>query len=301
MKGSSVPVMGNTVNGVFGAFWFLLGVLCIWGVLVFLGSLLCTRLGLLRCASCWIRPLGGGRSGHYLCNLWREYFKVHKTADKYLGICICFMIREPHMLASVGQPSLHGYYACMVYWTKGALRRNCRLKQRETSFSPYWVFLFSRNPTKRFWGLIFWHFWTGRARHPGPPSRPQHLSLEFHNVGGWLTHGDLALNAGVDFLAVAEHWLIPARVRCEWSRLWGKGISSVWAPASQDSSHVGNAGVGVVSLRGAPLALPTFATAQFKFFFNCGRALLCLLPLASGRFLHLFVIRVLILMPSSLL
>ena len=48
------------------------------------------------------------------------------------------------MLASVGQPSLHGYYACMVYWNREALRRNCRLKQRETSFSPYWVFLFSR-------------------------------------------------------------------------------------------------------------------------------------------------------------
>ena len=116
-----------------------------------------------------------------------------------------------------GQPSLHGYYACMVYWNEGALRRNCRLKQRETSFSPYWVFLISRNPTKRFWGLIFWHLWAGRARHPGPPSQPRHVSLEFHNVGGWLTHGDVALNAGVDFLAVAEHRLIPARVRSEWS------------------------------------------------------------------------------------
>ena len=69
-KGSSVPVMGNAVNAVFGAFWFLLGVLCIWEVPVLLGSLLCTRLGLLRCASCWTRPLGGGRWGHYLCNLW---------------------------------------------------------------------------------------------------------------------------------------------------------------------------------------------------------------------------------------
>ena len=192
------------------------------------------------------------------------------------------------MLALAGRPSLHGNYACMVYWTKGALRRNCRLKQ--SSVSPYWFFLFSRNPTKRFWGLIFWYFWTGRARHPGPPSQPHHVSLEFHNVGGWLTHGDLALNAGVDFLAVAEHRLIPARVRGEWSRLRGKGISSVWAPASQDSSHVGNAGVGVVSLRGAPLALPTFATAQFKSFFDCGRAVRCLLPLASGRFLNLFVL-----------
>ena len=35
--------------------------------------------------------------------------------------------------------------------------------------------------------------------------------------------------------------------------------------------------VGVISLRGAPLALPTFATAQFRRFFDCGRAVRCLL------------------------
>ena len=166
------------------------------------------------------------------------------------------------MLALVGQPSLHGNYACMVHWAKGALRRNCRHKQNmRPLFLLYGFFLFNRNFTKRFGGLILWHFWAGRARHPGPPSQPQHVSIEFHNVGGWLTHGDLALDAGVDFLAVAEHRLIPARVRSEWSRLKGKGLSSIWAPASQVSSHVGHAGIGVVSLRGAPLALPTFATA----------------------------------------
>ena len=60
-QGSSVPVMGNVLYGVFWFFWFLLGVLCIWGVLAWLVSLLCTRLGLLRCASFWTRPLGGGR------------------------------------------------------------------------------------------------------------------------------------------------------------------------------------------------------------------------------------------------
>ena len=32
-------------------------------------------------------------------------------------------IWKPYMLASAGQPSLHGYDACMVYWTKGAHRR----------------------------------------------------------------------------------------------------------------------------------------------------------------------------------
>ena len=197
---------------------------------------------------------------------------------------------EPCRLASAGQPSLHGFYACVVYWDKGAPRRNCRQKQYKTSFSPFWVFLFSRNLTKRFWGLILWYLWIGRARHPGPPSQPRHLCLEFHNVGGWLTHGDLALAAGVDFLAVAEHRLIPARVRSERSRLKAKGLPSIWAPASQAFSHVGNAGVGVVSLRGAPLALPTFVTSQFKSFFDCGRAVRCLLPLASGRFLHVCVL-----------
>ena len=60
----------------------------------------------------------------------------------------------------------------------------------------------------------------------GPPSLPHH---EFLNVGGWLTHGDLALGDGVDFLAVAGHRLIPARVRSEWSRLRKKGFSSIWA------------------------------------------------------------------------
>ena len=95
---------------------------------------------------------------------------------------------------------------------------------------------------------------------------------------------------GLIFLAVAEHRLIPARVRSEWSRLRKKGLASIWAPASQDSSHVGNAGVGVVRLRGALLSLPTFATAQFKRFFDCGRAVRCVVPLGFGRFMNLVVL-----------
>ena len=39
-----------------------------------------------------------------------------------------------------------------------------------------------------------------------------------------------------------------------------------------------------------PLALLTFATAEFKSFFDCGRAVRCMLPLAAGRFMHLFVL-----------
>ena len=38
----------------------------------------------------------------------------------------------------------------------------------------------------------------GRARHPGPGKRtfiPSQLSLEFANIGGWLTYGDLAMDS----------------------------------------------------------------------------------------------------------
>ena len=62
--------------------------------------------------------------------------------------------------------------------------------------------------------LVIWMLHIGRAWHPGPGKReriPDHLSVEFANVGGWLTHGDMAMNSCAQFLAVAEHRLIPAR------------------------------------------------------------------------------------------
>ena len=146
----------------------------------------------------------------------------------------------------------------------------------------------------RYWGCLAWYLWIGRARHPGPG-----FGL---GVSGWLTNGDFAVEAGVDFLAVVEHWLVPARARGEGKRLRGKGIASIWSPASQEFSPVGNAGVGVVSLRGAPLTLPTFATSGFQRFFGLGRAIRCVLPLGLGRFMHLLVflaIMVLILMLNA--
>ena len=88
-QGLSAPVMGNSETGFFCFFFgFFFCVLCAYGeVLVLLVSLLCTRLGLHWCASCWTRPLGGGRWEHYLCNLWGEYLKVHKTTHKFfLGL-----------------------------------------------------------------------------------------------------------------------------------------------------------------------------------------------------------------------
>ena len=154
-------------------------------------------------------------------------------------------------------------------------------------FSPYWVFLFSQNGIGvRYFGI----FGLGEPGILGHPPCPVRLILSSLMLGVGLPMVTLPLEVEVDFLAVAEHRLIPARVRSEWSRLRKKGLASVWAPASQESSHVGNAGVGVVSLRGAPISLPTFATARFRRFFDCGRALRCLIPLGSGRFMHLVVL-----------
>ena len=69
--------------------------------------------------------------------------------------------------------------------------------------------------------------WEGPAP-VGHLASSQHFGLEVFNGGVWLTHGDLALEGEVDFLALIEHRLIPARVRCEWDRLKRKGLASVW-------------------------------------------------------------------------
>ena len=126
----------------------------------------------------------------------------------------------------------------------------------------------SLHSLKFFWGCLAWHLWIGRARHPGPGSLT--VGVEVLNVSEWLTNGDLAVEAGVDFLGVPEHMFVPARPRSERKRLRSKGITSVWYPASLEFSHVGKAGVGVVSLKGAPLALPTLATPGFERVFWLG-------------------------------
>ena len=72
------------------------------------------------------------------CTMIRECQAAHEIAchDWFKDI---FINGKPYMLALVGRPSLHGNYACMVYWTKGALRRTCRQTLGKTSFSPFSV------------------------------------------------------------------------------------------------------------------------------------------------------------------
>ena len=77
---------------------------------------------------------------------------------------------------------------------------------------------------------------------------PGQLSVEFVNVGGWLTCGDLALHSCAQFLAVAEHRLIPSRTRSVSHQLRKAGHQSVWSPACQDHVAGGHAGVGFFCL-----------------------------------------------------
>ena len=58
---------------------------------------------------------------------------------------------------------------------------------------------------------------------------PQHVAVEFFDVGRWLTHGDFALEVPMDNLVAVEHRLIPARVHSELARLKAKGLASIWA------------------------------------------------------------------------
>ena len=64
----------------------------------------------------------------------------------------------------------------------------------------------------------------------------------------------------------------------------------MWSLAGQDQVAGGHAGVGVISLGGAHLSLPSFLTPQFQKFFKLGRVLRTTLPAAQGGVIHLFVV-----------
>ena len=69
--------------------------------------------------------------------------------------------------------------------------------------------------------------------------------LSLLTLGGWLVHVDFAMDSCAQFLAVAEHRLIPARARSIGHQLRRADCQSVWAPACQDHISGGRAGVGL--------------------------------------------------------
>ena len=118
----------------------------------------------------------------------------------------------PYMLALAGQQS--PWLLCMC----GMLGKGRHVGEiaAKLSVRPLFLlfdfFLFRRNSSYQFWEKVLWHLWI--------------VAVEVFNVGRCLTHGDMVLQAQVDFVAVAEHRLIPARVRSEWARLRSKGLAT---------------------------------------------------------------------------
>ena len=110
------------------------------------------------------------------------------------------------------------------------------------------------------------------------------LGLGLFQVGVWLSHVKLVLESGADSLAIAEHRLIPAKVRSPAWELRKVGCQSVWYLADHSVSNVGAPGEGVVSIiRRSALSSPSFATLEFQAVCNVGRAIQCLLLVSSGR------------------
>ena len=129
----------------------------------------------------------------------------------------------------------------------------------EPSMSPFHPLLPRMNSRRRFVGLLVWVLYIGWAWHPGPG-----LDIKIINVGGWLANCDEMLETKVDFLVVTEHRLVPARAGSDGKRSRAMNISSLWTAACQESSHVGHAGEGIVSLKEAPLVHAVPCTHDFK-------------------------------------
>ena len=114
-------------------------------------------------------PSGGGRWGHCLRDLlgvdWESKLSACRDKGCYDGVIYrnvnrndhCWML--PYMLAPVRLPSLHLYYACIVYLGQGGIPGKLQAKARQDLFFPSRVFLLCRNSLQRLWGVIVWHLW----------------------------------------------------------------------------------------------------------------------------------------------
>ena len=116
------------------------------------------------------------------------------------------------------------------------------------------------------------------------------MTSKVFNVGGYLTQGDYALQTDADFQAVVEHRLVLARVRNEALGCGALVAGLCGLQLVRRLVMLGHAGVGVASLWGAPLSLPTRATSAFAALFAQRRDVRCHLPIAYGRVVHLVVV-----------
>ena len=285
VKGSYVP---TNAGFLLPGFWLLVSLLVLvrWGFFRVI-ALVSINLGLQRCSFSCTRLVGGDRRGFGCCGA------VQNSGGRDPGRISCVVCLGWHFtvldaLVWNRLPSLLNCHTHLVLWLRRAHRGNNGQRQHETSFLPFFGFLVSRITPRRFWSKILWYQWIGRA---GLGLARTIMISRCLILEGFLTHGDCALETDADFLALVEHRLVLARARSEAKRLKSAGLWSIWAPASQESGHVGHAGVGVVSLRGAtPLSLRSLATTASSEFYAQGRVVMCHLLVAKGRKVHRVVI-----------
>ena len=96
------------------------------------------------------------------------------------------------MLVTKREPTPGYNDAFSVGTPKWAFWEKTGQKHRKTTISPLGETCFSGYQTDRklCLGSVIWMLHIGRARHPGPGEKyfpPGQLSVEFVNVGGWLT------------------------------------------------------------------------------------------------------------------
>ena len=109
--------------------------------------------------------------GHYLRDLWRANVAGHNTATNFSSFLFFRGWGLSGMKSHICQPqrdspSLLGYDAFVVYRVKGHFGEFAGKNIVRPLFLLL-VFLFSQNSRVRFWCLILWLLWVGRARHPG--------------------------------------------------------------------------------------------------------------------------------------
>ena len=145
-------------------------------------------------------------------------------------ILSCWMLLD--MLVTKREPTPGYNDAHLVGTSNWAFWKNSGQKHRKTTISPLVrrLFLVSKR-TVYFFGC----WWYGCSKSGGLGTlvlvkkyfTPCELSVEFANVGGWLTYGDLALDSCAQFLAVAEHRLSPSGSRSFCHQLRKAGYQSV--------------------------------------------------------------------------
>ena len=190
------------------------------------------------------------------------------------------------MLVAKWEPTPCYHDAYSVGTPNWAFRVKGWLTHCKTTISPLFGRFFLVCKRTFFVRVLIWMFHIGRARYPGLVRSRfftlGQLSFEFAHVGGWLTSGDLALDSCAQFLAVAEHRLIPSRARSVGHQLRKAGFHSGLGSCLSGSGCWWSCWCWCgQSWRCLPVS-PSFVTPQFQEFFRLGRVFIFLLFRFSG-------------------